>query len=173
MRFSLRRVVTAAVRLFAFAVTLVPLAALFMPWITLDGDEKTYTGIDCIALLVSPFREYLYEVDPFQAAILTLSPVIILILSIVMGSRYYRRRAILWGPPALLGFALATIYLTVNLVNGVHDGPRLVAAAAILLTLHQAAIRLQVATRRNRKLSWASGPLAVATGIDYRRRRRR
>ena len=111
MSFSLRRFVTAAVRLIAFAVTLAPLAALFMPWVTLDGGEKTYTGIDCIALLASPIREYLYEVDPVQAAILTLSPVIIVILSVVMGNRYYRRRAILWGLPALLGFALATIYL--------------------------------------------------------------
>ena len=172
MRLSLRRVVTVSVRLIAFAVTIVPLAALFLPWITLDGSERIHTGVTCVALLVSPIREYLYEVDPVQAAIVTLSPVLVVLLSIVTGNRYSKRRAIFWAPPAILVVALAITYLTASLVSDVHEGPRLVALAAIALTLHQAAIRLQVATRRNRKLSWASGPLAVATGIDEQRRGR-
>ena len=172
MRFGFRRTVTIAVRLVAFAVAMAPLAALFMPWITLDGNQRSYTGVTSVALLVSPIREYLYAVDPVQAAIVTLSPLLIVLLSVVTSSYYYKRRAILWAPPAILAVALAVIYMTADLTNGLHLGPRFVAAVAILLTLHQGAIRLQVATRRNRKLSWASGPLAVATGIEDQRRRR-
>ncbi len=172
MRLDLRRVATVSIRLIAFAVTLVPLAALFLPWITLDGSERIHTGVTCVALLVSPIREYLYGVDPFQAAIVTLSPVLVVLLSIAMGNHYCKRRATFWAPPCMLVVALATTYMTGNLVSGTHEGPRLLASAAIVLTLHQAAIRLQVATRRSRKLSWASGPLAVATGIDEQRRGR-
>ena len=123
-------------------------------------------------MLVSPIREYLYAVDPVQAAIVTLSPLLIVLLSIVTSSYYYKRRAVLCAPPAILAVALAVIYMTANLANSIHVGPRFVAVAAILLILHQGAIRLQVAARRNRKLSWASGPLAVATGIEDQRRRR-
>ena len=173
MRLGVRRAVAVSVRLVAFAVTIVPLAALFLPWITLDGSEKSHTGVACIALLASPIREYLYEVDPVHAVIVTLSPVLVVLLSIVTGSRYYKRRAVFWAPPALLLVALAVTYLTSNLVSNVHEGPWIAASAAIALTLHQAAIRLQVTTRRSRKLSWASGPLAVATGIDEQPRGRR
>ena len=119
-----------------------------------------------------PYESTSYTVDPVQAAIVTLSPLLIVLLSIVTSGYYYKRRAILWAPPAILVVALAVIYMTANLANGLHLGPRFVAAVAILLILHQGAIRLQVATRRNRKLSWASGPLAVATGIEDQRRRR-
>ena len=72
----------------------------------------------------------------------------------------------------MLAVALAMVYLTPDIVVYAHDGLRLVSAVAILLMLHQAAIQLQVAARRNRRLAWASGPLAVATGIEQHRGRR-
>ena len=168
----MRRVATTTVRLVAFAVTMVPLVSLLLPWITLDGSARAYTGVTCIALLVSPIREYLFEVDPVQAALVTIGPVLIAFISIVTSSYYYRRESIVWAPPALLAVALAMVFLTPDLVIGIHDGLRLVTAVAILLILHQGAIRLQVASRRRRKLYWVSGPLAVATGIEEQRRRR-
>ena len=121
----MRRTVTIAVRLVAFAVAMAPLAALFMPWITLDGNQRSYTGVTSVALLVSPIREYLYAVDPVRAAIVTLSPLLIVLLSIVTSSYYYKRRAILWAPPAILAVALAVIYMTADLTNGLHLGPPL------------------------------------------------
>ena len=166
------RAVTVTVRLVAFAVTMAPLASLFLPWITLDGSQRVYTGVTSVSLLVSPIRDYLYDADPVQAAIVTVGPVLIVLLSIATSNHYCKRRAILWAPPAILVVALAIIFMTADLTNGIHAGPRLAAVAAILLILHQGAIRLQVATRRSRKLSWASGPLAVATGIEEQLRRR-
>lgn len=149
-----------------------PLAALFLPWITLDGSAKVRTGVTCVALLVSPIRDYLFSVDPIQAALVTLGPIALALLSIVTSNHYYRRRAVIWAPPVMLAVALAMIYLTPDLVSYVHDGLRLVTLVAILLFLHQVAIQVQVATRRNRRLSWASGPLAIATGIEQHRSRR-
>lgn len=171
MSFSLRRAITVAVRIVAFTVTMAPLAVLFVPWITLDGGQAR-TGVTSIALLVSPVRDYIYAVDPVQAALVTIGPILIVLFSIVTSNSYYKRETIFWAPLAILVVALAIIFLTHNLVSYVHDGPRIVVTIAILLMLHQAAIRLQVATRRKRNLAWASGPLAVATGIEEHRRRR-
>ena len=160
-----RDVITTVVRTVTFIVTMIPLAALFIPWATLDGSVGTRSGVGCIALLASPVREYLMAVDLVQAAVVTLGPALILLLSVVTGSYYYRLRSIFWAPAGMLAIALATIYLTANLVSFTHLGPYIVAIAAVVILLHQAGIRLQLVTRRNSKLSWLSRPLATATGM--------
>ena len=160
-----RDVITTAVRIVTFIVTMIPLAALFTPWVTLDGSVGTRSGAACIALLASPVREYLFAVDLVQTAVVTLGPALILLLSVVTSSYYYRLRSIFWAPVGMLALALATIYLTANLVSFTHLGPHIVVIAAVLILLHQGAIRLQLATRRNSKLSWLSGPLATGTGM--------
>lgn len=168
MSVSSRDAVRTAVRIVTFAVTMLPLAALFTPWVTLDGSVGTRSGAGCIALLASPVREYLLGVDLVQAALVTLGPALILFLSVVTSSYYYRLRSIFWAPIGMLAIALASIYLTANLVSFIHAGPYIVVVAAVLILLHQAGIRLQLATRRNSKLYWLSGPLAVATGMRRR-----
>ena len=160
-----RDVIITAVRIVTFVVTMTPLAALFAPWVTLDGSVGSRSGVDCIALLASPVRDYLMAVDLIQAAVVTLGPALILLLSVVTGSYYYRLRSIFWAPIGMLALALATIYLTANLVSLTHVGPHIVVVVAVLILLHQAGIRLQLATRRNSKLSWLSCPLATATGM--------
>lgn len=173
MRFRLSEVITTIVRLVYFALAMAPLAVLFLPWATLDGDARLRSGISCMTLLVSPIRDYLYKVDPAQAAILTIAPVLIALLSTVTSSYYYRRKSVFWAPLAMLAAALAIIFMTNNLVIVLREGPRIIAAVATLLIVHQAAIRMQVASRRNRRLVWASKPLAIATGIGEHRRGRR
>ena len=160
-----RDVITAAIRIITFLVTVIPLAALFTPWVTLDGSVGTRSGVGCIALLASPVREYLLAVDSVQTAVVTLGPALVLFLAVVTGSYYHRLRSIFWAPAGMLAIALATIYLTGNLVSYTHVGPNIVVVTAVLILLHQAGIRLQLATRRNSKLSWLSGPLAIATGM--------
>ena len=160
-----RDVIITAVRIVTFIVTMIPLAALFTPWVTLDGSVGTRSGVGCIALLASPVRDYLMAVDLMQAAVVTLGPAVILLLAVVTGIYYYRLRSIFWAPVGMLALALATIYLTGNLVSLTHVGPYIVVAAAVLILLHQAGIRLQLVTRRSSKLSWLSRPLATATGM--------
>ena len=160
-----RDVITTAVRIVTFIVTMIPLAALFTPWVTLDGSVGTRSGAGCIALLASPVREYLLAVDLVQTSVVTLGPALILLLSVVTSSYYYRLRSIFWAPVGMLAIALASIYLTANLVSFTHMGPYIVVVIAVLILMHQAGIRLQLATRRNSKMSWLSGPLATATGM--------
>ena len=155
-------------RLIYFAVTLLPLGAMMLPWATLDGTGRTYTGFGCLALLASPLREYLYLVDPLQAAILTLSPACIVLFSVMVSYRYAIRRAIYWAPPILLAIALSVAYLTLSLVDYTHQGPAIVIVVAILLTLHQIAIYIWVFLRKYRRKQWVAKSrriLALATGI--------
>ena len=170
MKASVGEVVTISVRLVAFCVALVPFGALFLPWVTLDGFGEIRSGVTSISLLVSPIREYLFEVDPIQAAIITLGPVAVVLLTIITGSRYYSRRSTPWTPLLMLATILAIVYFTADLVRVTHEGPSVITAAAVLLIVHQAAIRLQVAIRRRSPYSRAAGVLAIATGIAYRRR---
>ena len=165
MSVSSRDVVRTAVRIVTFVVAMIPLAALFTPWVTLDGSVGTRSGVGCIALLASPVRDYLLAVDFMQAAVVTLGPALIFLLSVVTGSYYYRLRAVFWAPVGMLLVALATVYLAANLVSVTQVGPYIVIVAAVVILLHQAGIRLQLATRRNSKLSWLSGPLATVTGM--------
>ena len=163
-------VVTVTVRLVAFGVALVPFGALFLPWVTLDGSSEIRTGVTSISLLASPIRGYLFEADPVQAAIVTIGPVAVVLLTIITGSRYYSRRSTPWTPLFMLVTVLAIIYLTENLVRATHEGLSVITGVAVLLLLHQGAIRLQVTIRRRSPYSKFAGILAIATGIAYRRR---
>ena len=160
-----REPVTLFVRVAAFVATLITLCAPVLPWATLDGTEVEVSGIDAIALLASPMREYLYTVSPLQAAILTIGPALVGLLAIVTGYNYRRRRPIYWAPPAMLAVAAAIAYGATDLVSDVEIGLIVVMAVSILLTLHQFAIRVQVALRRNMKMPKVYRTLAVVTGM--------
>ena len=164
-----REIATLAVRLAFFALTIVPLGALLMPWITLDGTGETHTGIATVALLASPVSAYLYEVTPLQAATLTIGTALIALLSVLTAYYYHRRKSIYWAPLVMLALALALAYGTSDLVNATHTGLFVVMATAVLLILHQTLIRLQVAMRRKGKLPKVYRSLAIAGGIGYYR----
>ena len=162
-----QQVVTFAIRLFAFIATLALLLSLLLPWIMLDGTREILSGVGLASLLGSSMREYLYQVDPVQAAILTMGPILIALLAIITSHSYYRRKAIFWAPLATLATAMAIAFLAQDLVNAIYEGLVLVMIVSILLILHQATIRIQVTLKRRRKLPKISNILAVATGIGY------
>ena len=170
MKAGVGEVVTVTVRLVAFGVALVPFGALFLPWVTLDGSSEIRTGVTSISLLASPIRGYLFEADPVQAAIVTIGPVAVVFLTIITGSRYYSRRSTPWTPLLMLATVLAIIYLTENLVRATHEGLSVITGVAVLLILHQAAIRLQVTIRRRSRYSKFAEILPIATGVSHRRR---
>ena len=164
----MKPMVTDVLRAVYFAITMVPLASLFAPWLTLHDGGGLRTGITCITLLVSPIREYLFIVAPVQATIITLTPLLTVFLSIVIGIQYYRRKRKIWLPVVmllLLASSLAVIYLTSSLAAFTHEGPRLVLATAMLLMLHQAAIQAWVSRRKFHMSSRVSRPLAIAAAI--------
>lgn len=164
-----RELATLVARLTAFLATLIPLVAMMLPWVTLDGMGEAVSGVGAIALLVPPMSEYLYAVSPLQAAILTLVPILVALLAIVISHNYRRRRAIFWAPPAMLAVAVAIAYGATDLVTASEQGLTIVMAVSVLLTLHQVAIRIQVGLQRKLRMPTVYRALAVATGSGHYR----
>ena len=174
MKVNLTVVTTAAIRILWFSLSISPFAALFLPWVTVDGADETLTGVSSIGLLTSPVRDYLFAVNPVQAAILTFGPVLIVLLTIITGGRYGKRRSVYWAPPLMLVLALCIVYLTEDLVSATHEGLDAVAVISILLALHQLAVRiygtmrgrqpLYGAMRRSQSISRTTRVLGTAIG---------
>ena len=164
-----RELITLVMRLAAFVATLIPLAALALPWVELDGTGETVSGVGAMALLVPPMSEYLYAVSPLQAALLTVGPVLVALLAIITSYNYRRRRSIYWAPPTALIVAVAIAYGAADLVTATGPGLVIVMAVSALLTLHQVAIRVQVILRRKMKMPAIYRALAVITGMGHYR----
>ena len=164
-----RELITLIVRLSVFVTALIPLAAMALPWITLDGTGEAASGVGSIALLVPPTSEYLYAVSPLQAALVTLGPALVVLLAIIIAYKYRRRKSVLWAPPAMLIVAGVIAYGTGDLVAAIGPGLVIVMAVAVLLTLHQAAIRVQVLLRRKMKMPEVYRTLAIVTGMGHYR----
>ena len=164
-----RELATFVIRIAAFVCTLVPLAALALPWVVMDGTEETVSGVGAVALLLPPMGEYLYAISPLQASIVTMSPALVALLAIITSHNYRKRQSVFWAPPAMLAVAAVIVFGATDLVAGVAPGLVLVMAVAVLLTLHQIAIRMQVFLRRKMKMPQVYRALAVATGMgNYR-----
>ena len=164
-----RESITLIMRLTAFVATLIPLAAMVLPWVTLDGTDAVVSGVGAIALLVPPTSEYLFAVSPIQAAIVTVGTMLAAVLAIVTSYNYWRRKSIYWAPPAMLIVSAAIAYGATDLVTAAEPGLVLVMAVSVLLTLHQIAIRVQVVLRRKMKLPSIYRALAVVTGMGHYR----
>ena len=164
-----RELITLIVRLSAFAATLIPLAAMALPWVMLDGTGKSVSGVGAIALLVPPTSEYLYTVSPLQAALLTIGPILVALLATITSYNYRRRKSIYWAPPAMMALTAGIAYGASDIVTATEPGLMIVMAVAALLTLHQVAIRVQVVLRRKMKMPAVYRTLAVATGMGHYR----
>ena len=164
MKINTGEAVSTGVRLLTFVVCMATFATLFLQWVSLDGAEETRTGVTSVALLASPMRDYLFSVNPVQAIILTVGPAVIVLLTIITGSRYCRRRSVYWAPPLMIATAIAIVYLTEDLVNATHEGLDVVMAIAIFLTIHQLAIRIYVAARRRQPFATSTRVLGTAIG---------
>lgn len=159
-----REAVTLAVRLAAFAVTLVPFPALLAPWVALDGIAGSYSGVDAVALLATPTAAYLYGVSPLQAVIVTVGPILVLLLATITSYRYHRRKSVLLAPPAMFAVSVVISLGAGDFVVATHYGLTLVMLVSAALTLHQVAIRIYVALQKRQKLPAVHRALGVATG---------
>ena len=164
-----RELITLIMRLVAFAATLIPLAAMALPWVILDGTGEAVSGVGAVALLAPPMSEYLYAVSPVQTGILTVGPILVTLLTIIISYNYRRRRSIYWAPPAMLIVSVAIAYGATDLVSAIEFGLVIVTAVSGLLTLHQVAIRVQVILRRKMKMPKIYRALAVITGMGHYR----
>ena len=156
--------VTFAIRLSAFAVTLVPFLALAAPWVTLDGIGEAHSGVDSMALLATPVAVYMYGVSPFQAGVVSVGPILVLLLAVIISYRYHRRKSVLWAPPTMFAVAMIISLGAGNFVVSTHYGLVLVMLASALLTLHQVAIRIYASLQKRQKLPTVHRALGVVTG---------
>lgn len=69
----------------------------------------------------------------------------------------------------MLAVAAGIAYGATDLVTGTEQGLTVVMAVSVLLTLHQIAIRIQVALKRKLKMPTIYRALAVATGAGHYR----
>ena len=164
-----RELITLIMRITAFVATLIPLAAMALPWVVLDGTGEAVTGVGAIALLVPPMSEYLYAVSPLQASLLMIGPILVPFLAIIISYNYRRRRSIYWAPPVMLAVSVAIAYGTTDLVAAAEPGLVIVMVVSTALTLHQVAIRVQVVLRRKMKMPAIYRALAVITGMGHYR----
>ena len=168
-RTRIREFITLAVRLAFFALSLLPLGALLLSWVTLDGTQETHTGIETVALLAAPISPYLFEVAPLPAAALIIGTALIALLSMLTAYNYHRRKSIYWAPCAMVALAAVISFGTGELVEATHAGPTMVLAIAVLLIIHQTLIRAQVALRRKGKLPMVYRILGKVAGCGHYR----
>ena len=162
-------IATLSVRLAFFALAIAPMGALLLPWVTLDGTAETHTGIATVALLASPVSAYLYEVNPIQAATLTVGTAVIALLSMLTAYHYHQRKSAYWAPLAVLAIAASIVFGTGELADATHSGPSIVIVTTVLLLIHRTLIRVHLAMRRKGKLHRVQRVLAIATGAGYYR----
>lgn len=165
-RSNARKIITLAFRLAFFALTMAPLGALLMPWVTLDGTGEVHTGIETIALPASPVSAYLYEVNRLQALTLMVGTALTALLAMLTAYYYHRRKSIYWTPLAILTLAAAVAFGTGDLVNATHGGLLIVFVAAVVLALHQALIKAYVVLLHKGKFRKVRRALAVVAGIE-------
>lgn len=156
--------ITFAIRLSAFAVSLVPFLLLFAPWVSLDGISGAHSGVGSVALLATPVAAYMFGASPFQALIVSVGPILIFLLTALISYRYYRRRSVPWAPPLVFALALIISIGAESLVVSTHYGLVLVMLVSAVLTLHQVAIRIHVTLQKRQKLPSVHRVLIVMTG---------
>ena len=159
-----RELATIRIRFAFFIATLIPLAALALPWVTLGGIEEPLSGVDMVALAVTPARTYLYTVSALQSTVLFVGPIAVAAVSILIIDSYRKRKSAFWAPPAMLAVALVVSYGAADLVASTESGLLLIIAISILLSLHQGAIRIQMALLRRGRMPTVYRALSVAAG---------
>ena len=162
---------TQGMRLLFFAAALAILGAFFLPWLKLDGPAGAYSGAELIALAVSPQWQYLNSVNPLQAAVLVGAPAAMLLFTIVVISKYVRKRRTPLATLLVLAAGIALVFGTDELVDGrltPFAGFLLAMALTAVLLLHQGLISVHTELWERQKFPSIYRVLGVITGADIR-----
>ena len=162
---------TLAMRLLFFAAALAILGAFFLPWLKLDGPAGAYSGAELIALAVSPQWQYLNSVNPLQAAVLVGAPAAMLLFTIVVISKYVRKRRTPLATLLALAAGFALVFGTDELVDGrltPFAGFLLAMALTAVLLLHQGLISVHTELWERQKFPSIYRVLGIITGADIR-----
>ena len=129
---NLRELATFAMRLVAFAATLVIMGAFFLPWARLDGMSEASSGAALVALVVSPTINYLFAVSTLQAVVLVGCPVLLILSATVVMAKYARRKTAPFATCLVFASSVSVIYgapdLTTRNEVGAYIGLSLIVA---------------------------------------------
>lgn len=160
---------TLAMRLLFFVAALAILGAFFLPWLKLDGPAGAYSGAELIALAVSPQWQYLNSVNPLQAAVLVGAPAAMLLFTIVVISKYVRKRRTPLATLLALAAGIALVFGTDELVDGrltPFAGFLLAMVLTAVLLLHQGLISVHTELWERQKFPSIYRALGIITGAD-------
>lgn len=170
---NLRELATFAMRLVAFAATLVIMGAFFLPWARLDGMSEASSGAALVALVVSPTINYLFAVSTLQAVVLVGCPVLLILSATVVMAKYARRKTAPFATCLVFASSVSVIYgapdLTTRNEVGAYIGLSLIVALSAALLIHQALIKLRGNLFHRRKLRTVHQALSVLTGSGHYR----
>lgn len=155
------------VRVLFFVMALSLMGAFFLPWLRLDGLERTDSGVTLMALAASLWATYFFSVEPLKAAVLMGAPAAMMVFAIFMVSKYARGRATPFATIMVLASALALVMGARGLVASGSTpgvGLQLAITLSILLTTHQLAMLAQARLYRMRQFPKAYRVLSIATG---------
>ena len=163
-----REYITFGMRLVTFALTLALMGAFFLPWVRLDGESEARSGVETIALIMSPTFDYLVLVSQERTLALVSIPVLMLVATLVIMCKYVNRRPALVATFLVLVGACSLPYAAQDLMyNGnpqLGIGLQAIAALSVLLLVQQILIRVATILGSKQKLPGLHRTLRTATG---------
>ena len=166
---------TLTMRVVSFALTIAVIGAFFLPWIQLDGMREADTGLELIAITISPLFKYLYSVDLVQTGVIIGCPTLMLLLAVWVSVKYAQRTTAPLATSVLLASSVAIMYGAPNLVDGGQGRPflglSLILLLSAILLLHQSLIKFGALLQRKRQWQPVYRAISVITGSGYDRRR--
>lgn len=168
-----REIATLGARILFFLLALGILGGFWLPWVQIDGMKEPSTGVQLMALAVTPTLDYLRSASPISAVSLIGGPLGISLLGLWVVVKYAQRRTAIIPTIAVLvvavGIPQSASGLLVQGIAGYGIGLQLIIVAGWLLLAHQSLIKVSTALRTRRKFPVLYRTLAVVTGSGYYR----
>ena len=168
-----RELATFAMRLVAYATTLVIMGAFFLPWVRLDGMSQASSGAELVAIVVSPTVNYFLAVSTLQAGVLVGCPALLIVSATIVMAKYARRKTAPFATCVVFASSLSIVYgapdLTASDGPGAYVGLSLIVVLSAALLIHQALIKLRGKLYHGRRLPTVYQALSLLTGSGYYR----
>lgn len=159
---------TKGVRVIYFVIALAMIGAFFLPWATLDGMSRSYSGAELIATALSPTREYLFAVSPTQTVLLIACPVAAVLFSIRIAAKQVVSESSPAATTLVLASSIVFFYGVTDLVSNsaptFHFGSLLTIVLSTILLMHYLLLRIQQILFAKRKLPSTYRILSLVTG---------
>lgn len=159
---------TKGVRMIYFGIAIAMAGAFFLPWATLDGANKAYSGAELAATALSPAREYFFAVSPIQAVLLIACPMVAVLFSIRIAAKQVVSETAPIATILVLVASIVFVYGVTDLVSNratmFHFGLLLTIVLSAVLLMQYLLFRIQQTLLAKRKLPSIYRLLSFITG---------